>query len=185
MLGQDASDDVLVDLNAEALGNDQRDARAAEARVAPFQLNDRAHKFFGRSLWTWSCSSARREELPVLPSNQPLMKAQQGRRPNDDGDTRQSACIHQKGGEPEQKPIDGPKAQGTPPVPIHDEELVPQHEVLRDDALDSAGSEHLQDGGQERGDEAEHNPHPRPVWASSIQRKCPVDCISTSNFGRA
>ncbi len=45
MFGEDTPHDVLVDVHAEGLGDDQRDSRAAESRIASLQLHNRLDQF--------------------------------------------------------------------------------------------------------------------------------------------
>jgi hypothetical protein len=60
MLGKNASDHILVNVNAEGLGESQSDSRAAEAWVSALQLDDGLHEFFRRTLGAGLASSARR-----------------------------------------------------------------------------------------------------------------------------
>lgn len=51
MFGQDASNDILVDLDTKRLGYDQRDPRATEAWIAAFKFDNEANELLRRTLW--------------------------------------------------------------------------------------------------------------------------------------
>ena len=56
------SGDVLVNLNTEFLGDDQRDSWTAKAWISTFQFDDSVDKVFGRPLGTGLRSCFRREQ---------------------------------------------------------------------------------------------------------------------------
>ena len=87
MLGENATNEVPVDLDAERGRDDQRDARTAEAGIAALELDDCVNEICGGSLGAGLAALLRREQLAVLPSDEVLMKAEQSSRSDCDGDS--------------------------------------------------------------------------------------------------
>jgi len=77
-LDEDASNDILVDLDAKRLRYDQRDPRTAKAGIAVLEFNDGTNECVGRTFRPRFRSLLRREEPAVLAAHQALVEIQQG-----------------------------------------------------------------------------------------------------------
>ena len=71
MFGQHAVHHVLIDVDAESLGDDQRNAWTAEPRIARLELDDGLDKCLARALRAGLLgASLRREQAAVLATHQ-------------------------------------------------------------------------------------------------------------------
>ena len=92
MLRQHAVDDVFVNLDTEGPRDNQGNTWAAETRVAGFQLYDDAYEVIGRTFGSGFLRPiTRREQLTILSVHQRLMKSQERRRLQPDGDFTNAA----------------------------------------------------------------------------------------------
>ena len=74
MLGQYASDDMLINLDTKSFGDVQGDPGAAEAPIAAFELDNGANEWLGWSFRPRLRSFPGREQSTVLASHQVLVK---------------------------------------------------------------------------------------------------------------
>src|SRR5450631_191151 len=126
VLGEDAPNDVLVDLNAKGERDLQGDAHAAKPRVALLELDDGGDEFRG---WTFGAGFAARrrrggEEPAVLPFHQGLVELEQCRRPDQRAKLREPVRTHEQRGQAENDAIDGSEIGRPLPGAITDEQLV-------------------------------------------------------------
>jgi hypothetical protein len=87
MRGQDPPNHVFIDGDAERPSNLLSDSGAAPGRIALFGGDNRVHEFLGRTFGTGLVPAFRGEEPAVLALGQDLVKAQEGRRFQNDGGT--------------------------------------------------------------------------------------------------
>ena len=101
---QHASDDVLVDVDAERLRDDACNAWTAEPRISRFELNDRPDERVARPLRSRRPRAmARREQAPVLPMHQRPMKRQQCRGADANGDLSEPPRPEKEGPNPQRR----------------------------------------------------------------------------------
>ena len=125
VLGEHAADDILVDLDAEGIGDLLGDADAAEPRITGLDLDDRRDEFRGRSFRTGLASfGRRRKEQVILAIDQRVMELEQGGRAEQRRDFLDPAPAHEQGGETEHKAIEGGQVRGTLPGSIADQKLL-------------------------------------------------------------
>jgi hypothetical protein len=82
VLSEDATHDVLVDLDAECMGNLLSNARTTEARIAVLHFEDRCDEFLRGPCRPWSLTDSGCEQQSVFPLDQCPVKTQQRRRPD-------------------------------------------------------------------------------------------------------
>lgn len=63
---QDASNNILINLDTEGFPDDQGDARATEAWIAAFELNNGLDEWLGRTFRSGLCPLLWREQLTVF-----------------------------------------------------------------------------------------------------------------------
>jgi hypothetical protein len=78
--GENPSNDIFIDGDAERPGNLLSDSRAAPGGIALLGGDNRIHEFFGRALGTGLGPALRGEEQAVLALTKDLVKVQKGRR---------------------------------------------------------------------------------------------------------
>ncbi len=143
---EDTPHDILVNVYAKCLRHDQRHARAAESRIAAFELHDDPNELFGWSLWTGPRSSPWGEERTVLPTNQTLAEAQQGRWPDGDRDFVDPTTGEKQRTQAQQKSIKRAEGGRPPSRARDDEQLLLENQVFGEHCLGAARSEEPGDG---------------------------------------
>ena len=152
---QHASDDVLVDVDAERPRDDACNAWTAEPRISRFELNDRPDERVARPLRSGRPRAmARREQAPVLPMHQRPMKRQQCRRADANGDLSEPPRPEKEGPESAEKAVDRGQVRCPLPRSTQDDQLLLQQEILRDHGSHAAGPTELcgRDGQVEQGE---------------------------------
>jgi len=94
--GENPSNDIFIDGDAERPGNLLSDSRAAPGGIALFGGDNRINEFFGRAPGTGLEPALRREEQAVLALGKDLVKVQKGRRLQNDGRTEQPGRPHKE-----------------------------------------------------------------------------------------
>ena len=94
--GENPSNDIFIDGDAERPGNLLRDSRAAPGGIALLGSDNRINEFFGRAPGTGLEPALRREEQSVLALGKDLVKVQKGRRRQNDGRTEQPGRPHKE-----------------------------------------------------------------------------------------
>ena len=74
MFDEDASDDVLVNLDTKSFRDDQCDPRATEAGIAAFELDNGVNEWFGWAFRSQLRSCLCREQLAVLTLHQAVVE---------------------------------------------------------------------------------------------------------------
>ena len=152
---QHASDDVLVDVDAERPRDDACNAWTAEPRISRFELNDRPDERVARPLRSGRPRAmARREQAPVLPMHQRPMKRQQCRGADANGDLSEPPRPEKEGPESAEKAVDRGQVRCPLPRSTQDDQLLLQQEILRDHGSHAAGPTELcgRDGQVEQGE---------------------------------
>jgi hypothetical protein len=75
--GEHAPHHILVDGNLKGQRDLLRDPWTSPRQVPPFHVDDSGHHFLPRSLWTWLCVHAGREQQALFPLGQRSMKSQE------------------------------------------------------------------------------------------------------------
>ena len=107
MCCQDAPDDILIDLDTEGVGDLLGNPRAAETRIAPFQLDNGVDQFLRRSFGTRFGPVAGREKPMILALEQCRVESEQGGRPQDEGSPEQPPSAEKQRPQTEQQSIQG------------------------------------------------------------------------------
>jgi len=102
VLSEDATHDVLVDLDAERMSHLLSNARTTEAWIAVLHFEDRCDEFLRGPFRPWSLTGSGREQQSVFPLDQRPMKAQQRRGLNSNGDLWEAVGSDQEGTDAEQ-----------------------------------------------------------------------------------
>ena len=124
---QHASDDVLVDVDAERPRDDACNAWTAEPRISRFELNDRPDERVARPLRSGRPRAmARREQAPVLPMHQRPMKRQQCRGADANGDLLEPPRPEKEGPESAEKAVDRGQVRCPLPRSTQDDQLLLQ-----------------------------------------------------------
>jgi hypothetical protein len=76
MFGQDASDSIFINGNAESQGKLLSDSRTTPGGIALFHVDNGVDEFFGRPLWAGSAHAFLREQHAVLSPSQGVVEAQ-------------------------------------------------------------------------------------------------------------
>ena len=78
MFDKDAPNCILINIDTEGFGDDQGDARATEARVPAFKLDNGLDEWLGWTFRSGLCSFLWREEPMVFAAHQALVEIEQG-----------------------------------------------------------------------------------------------------------
>ena len=125
VLGEHAAHDVLVDLDAEDVGDLLGDTDTAELGIAGLDLDDCRDEFRGRALRPGLASfGRRRKEQAIFAIDQRVMELEQCGRAEERRDSFDPALAHERGGETEHKAIEGGQVRGTLPGSIADQKLL-------------------------------------------------------------
>ncbi len=134
MLGQNSTDDVLVDLDAEGFGDLLRNPWAAKPRISSLHLDNGLDNGLGWSLGPGFSLHLRRKQPAVFSFLERFMKLEQGRRTDDDCDPVNSSGLDKDGPEAQQKPIPSCQIGCSFTRTIGDDKLVPHRQILSDEA---------------------------------------------------
>jgi hypothetical protein len=133
VLGKDPPDHVLIDVNPEGMGNLLGDPGAAEAGVPALHFNDDLDDILRWPLGARLPSVPGRVEQPALPLLECVVKAQERRGPEDDGDPNNGALTEEKRPEIKQESIQGGEVWSSTARPADDQELLLQENTLDED----------------------------------------------------
>jgi len=103
---QDSANHVLVEVDAESMGNLFGDARAATPRIAPLKFEDGLNDFLTRTLRSRSAPRLGREEIPVFLPHQRRVDSQERRWTNTDGGPLDARALQQLAPEGEEQALD-------------------------------------------------------------------------------
>ena len=121
MLGQYATDDILVDIDTEGKRDLLGDAPAAEARVPSFHLDDHGDQLRRRPFGSWLTTPFGCEQQAVLPFHERPMEAQDRGGLQYDGSAGQPGRAHEGGAKPRYDSIHRPKVRRSLAAPIEDQ----------------------------------------------------------------
>src|SRR5947209_2465002 len=103
---QHAVYDVLVDVDPERVRDDARNPRTAEPRIARLELDDGLDECVARPLWSGRLPAlVRREQSAVLATHQRLMKRQERRGAQADGDLSDSPWTEEERRQSANQPV--------------------------------------------------------------------------------
>jgi hypothetical protein len=148
-------DHILVDADAECLGDLLRDPRATESGIALLELDDRTDE-----LWRWTLGP----DLPCLGDEKSrrylrffrgLVESEQRRGADDDGSSPDSVWAEKQRPEAEQNSVKGREFERASPRPVDEQGLVLHEKALRDNRSCATGSQELGDRGQQMRQEGE------------------------------
>jgi hypothetical protein len=128
VLSEDATHDVLVDLDAERKSHLLGNARTTEAWIAVLHFEDRCDEFLRGPFRPWSLTGSGREQQSVFPLNQRPMKAQQRRGLNSNRNLREAIGGDPEGTDAEQEPIPGSQSRNSIARSVEDDQLMLQKE---------------------------------------------------------
>src|SRR5829696_5653835 len=94
---QNASHNILVDLDAKRERDLWSNAGTTPSRVAPFHCDNRVNEIFLRALRTRPMPALRRKQQAILPFAQRTVKMQQRGSLKNDGGTQNARGAHQEG----------------------------------------------------------------------------------------
>ncbi len=142
MLGQNSSDDILVDLDAEDFVDLFCNSWTAKTRIASLHLDDGVDDI---PRWPLGAGlppgSLRREQPAVFSFLERIAILEQRRRTDDDGYSFQSSGLDEHSPKAKQKPIPSSQTRRSFTRTIGDDELVPHCQVFGDDAPRAPGTE--------------------------------------------
>jgi hypothetical protein len=93
VFGKDSPHHILIHLDAKFHCDDVRDTRIAEARITPFDINNRANEFSRRPLGPRTPFSTLAVKRPVFSGDECSMELDYGGWLNSDGDTGQDGHL--------------------------------------------------------------------------------------------
>jgi hypothetical protein len=96
VFSQDASNDILVDLDTKRFGYDQRNPRTTEAWIAAFEFDNDANELLVRALGARLCLSLWGKERSVLSVNKTVVKFEQCRCSDAYGDLENAIRSEEK-----------------------------------------------------------------------------------------
>ena len=105
VLGENTPHQVLVDLDAERLGELLGDSGAAKARVARLHLDDGVDELLRRALGSGLAQTACREQPPVLSLLERLVELEERGNAHDDRHLGESMRPDEQGPDPEQSSV--------------------------------------------------------------------------------
>src|SRR5262245_61109079 len=91
VLGEHATDDVFVDIDAKGPRDLLGDAGTANTGIAALERDDRVDEFLRWPFWARAPMTSRRKKPPIFPSFERLVESQQGSGLQDDGELRKPA----------------------------------------------------------------------------------------------
>jgi hypothetical protein len=104
-MGQNTADNVVVDFQAEGLGQLLSDPGKATARIAALELADGLDQILGGTLRFRLALGMRGVKEPEFTFLEYAMKAHQGRGFEDNGSTEEPARINKQRPEPQEQPV--------------------------------------------------------------------------------
>ena len=105
--GEDSTNDIFVDIDAEGMRDLLRDLHVAETRIAPLHLDDGRDEFRGRTSGTGFAAMRRgRKEQAVFPIHQGLVELEQCCRLDERAKLGNAARAHEQRGQSERKAIE-------------------------------------------------------------------------------
>ena len=138
VLGQHSPDDILVELDAEGPRDDQCDAPAAEAWIAPLQFDGRVDELRGGSLGTWLAAPVGREKRLVLAPDEGSVERKQRRGPEGYGDLLESGTAKGQRPESEQDAVTRREIRSSPAQSGENEELLFEQQILGEERSGAA-----------------------------------------------
>jgi hypothetical protein len=154
---QHAGHDVLVDVDPECLRDDARNPWAAEPRIARLEFDDGLDECLVRPFRAGLPRAPRRREQPtVLSSYQRLMKRQERRRAERDGDFSDAFWIEEERPEAAEQPVAPRQVRRALASTAQDDQLLPEQEILRHHRSHATGATQLRgrDGQVQQGEQA-------------------------------
>lgn len=133
MLGENSTDDVLVDIDAKGRCELLGDAPGAESRIAGLHRHDRRDKFGRRAFGPGLAATLGGEEPPVLAADQDAMKRHDRRGPEDDGAAQQAGGTDHRRAQGSDDAIYRPQARCALPRATQDQQLVLEKKRLGED----------------------------------------------------
>ena len=119
---QHAVHDVLVDVDPERVRDDARNPWTAEPRIARLELDDSLDECLARPLRSGLLRArAQREQLAVLAAHQRLMKRQERRGAQVDGDLSDSSWTEEERPESAEQPVAQRQVRRPPPSTAQDD----------------------------------------------------------------
>jgi hypothetical protein len=127
VLGEHATNDILVDRDAEGMREPLGDAHTAEGRIALLHLNDGRDELWRGTFGAWFTSTpTRRKELTILPINQGLVELEQRCWLDQRAKLPYPLRVHEQRSQSEHEAIEGRGIRRPLPATIADEKLVLQ-----------------------------------------------------------
>lgn len=131
--GEDPTDDVFVDIDAEGKRELFGDAPGAEPRIAGLHRHDRRDEFGRWAFGAGPAATIRREEPLVLAADQDAVKRHDRRGSEDDGAAQQAGGTDHRRAQGRDDAISGSQAGCASPRTTQDQQLVLEKKRLGDD----------------------------------------------------
>lgn len=157
--GEDPSNRVFVDGNAESEGDLLSDAGTPPGGVPELHLEDGLNNFLTRSFGSRSAPALGGEKEAIFSIFQGLMKGQKGGRFEYDRRTDEAGGPDEKSAQTGDQAIGSAKIGCSVPRSIEDEELVFDENGLGDDGTDAAGTQEPGEGGDDMDEKDENVAH--------------------------
>ena len=141
MFPQHAIHDVLVDVDPERLRDDARNPWTAEPRIARLEFDDGLDECLVRPFRAGLPRARRRREQPaVLATHQGLMKRQERRGAEGDGDLSDASWTEEERPESAEQPVAQRQVRRSMAGTAKDDQLLLEQEILRDHRSHATGS---------------------------------------------
>src|SRR3954453_10782830 len=140
MNAQDATNHILVDLDAERQRDLLSNAGTTPVRVAAFHANHGIGDVFVRSLRARAMGTFGREQNAVLSLPQQAVKMQQGGRLQSNSGTEDTCRADEKRAQSHDDPIGGSQIGSTFATSTEDQHLMPNQHGFGNNGTESTGS---------------------------------------------
>ena len=131
---------VLVDVDAERVREDARDSWTAEPRIARLELDDSLDECLARTLRAGLLRArARREQAAVLSTHQRGMKRHKCRGAHGDRELSDASGTEEERSESAEQPVAWRQVGRPLATTTKHEQLLLEHEILRDHRSDATG----------------------------------------------
>src|SRR3954454_3465831 len=137
---QDATNQILVDLDTESQRDLLSNAGTTPIRVAPFHCNDGIDEFRVRSLWARPLVAFGRKQNSVLSFAQQAVKMQQRGRLQSNSGTQDTCRADEKRAQSHDDPIGGSQIGSTFATSTEDQHLIPNQHGFGNNGTESTGS---------------------------------------------
>ena len=181
MLGEHAPDDVLVEVDAEGVGELLSDSPAAEAGIALLHREDGGNELRRRAFRARNTAPLRREQQLVLALHESPVKRQDRGGFQHDGDAPESCGADPLAAQRGDQPIGELEVRGSFTAAVQNQQLLSQHQRFGDERSCTAWPKESRDRRQEVDQQNREIAHADIVVTRAILARLEIATIGAKN----